>query len=113
VSEFLGTYLLELLQKVKHPVQILGIVGQLVFFSRFALQLIESERRRESVIPIGFWWCSVVGGTLTLVYGLLERQPPVILGQLFGNVVYVRNLVLIYRKRRQLESVLAEEATQP
>lgn len=99
----------ELLDKSLSWIHILGFIGQGVFFSRFALQWIVSEKRGESVIPIGFWWCSIVGGTLTLVYAILIAAPPIILGQLFGNVVYTRNLILIYRKRR-LEAEAAAEA---
>ena len=106
MSEFLR----ELLQKADNPIQILGFVGQAVFFARFAIQWIASERRRESVIPLGFWWCSIVGGSLTLVYGLMIKEPPIILGQLFGNVVYTRNLVLVYRRRRRAAAAPAPAA---
>lgn len=90
----------EFVELSKDPIQILGFVGQAVFFSRFMLQWVASEKRKESVIPIGFWWCSIVGGTLTLIYGILIKAPPIILGQLFGNVVYIRNLTFVYRARR-------------
>ena len=91
----------ELWEQSLQPISILGFVGQSVFFTRFALQWFVSERRKESVIPVGFWWCSIVGGSLTLVYAILIEAPPIILGQMFGNVVYVRNLILVYRKRRE------------
>ncbi len=91
----------EILDKALDPIRVLGIVGQLIFAGRFMLQWVVSERRGESVIPIGFWWCSIVGGTMTLLYGILATEAPVIMGQLFANVVYTRNLVLVYRKRRK------------
>jgi lipid-A-disaccharide synthase-like uncharacterized protein len=96
----------ELLERATEPVHILGFVGQGVFFTRFALQWIVSERKKESVIPVGFWWCSMIGGTLTLIYGVLIASPPIVMGQLFGNVVYVRNLVLVYRKKREMAEML-------
>lgn len=96
-----------ILERAVDPLRILGIAGQLVFAARFVWQWIVSERRGESVIPLGFWWCSIVGGTMTLAYGLLVMEPPVILGQLFNNIVYTRNLVLIRRKNRERA---AEEA---
>lgn len=95
-----GELMNELLTKSQDPIRILGFTGQAIFFTRFVIQWIVSEKRKESVIPIGFWWCSIVGGSLTLIYGFMIQEPPVILGQLFGNVVYVRNLVLVYRKRK-------------
>lgn len=90
----------EILQKAKDPIRVLGIVGQLIFAARFLLQWIVSEKKGESTIPIGFWWCSIIGGTMTLTYGFLIKELPVIMGQLFSNLIYVRNLMLIYRKRR-------------
>ncbi len=102
-----------LLESVKDPIHILGFVGQGIFFTRFAIQWIASERRRESVIPIGFWYCSLVGGSLTLVYAVLIQSPPIILGQLFGLVVYARNLVLVHRKRRADRSAAAAAERPP
>lgn len=89
-----------LIQKCTDPLRVLGFVGQFVFAFRFVWQWIVSERRKESTIPLGFWWCSVVGGTMTLIYGILIQEPPIIMGQLFSNVIYARNLMFIYRKRR-------------
>ena len=93
-----------LLDAMKEPIHILGFVGQGIFFARFLIQWIESERRRESVIPVGFWYCSLIGGFLTLIYAVLIESPPIILGQLFGLLVYTRNLMLVYRKRREPEN---------
>jgi len=78
----------------------LGLLAQLMFTSRFVVQWIASERRRESVVPALFWWLSIAGGGLLLAYGVHRGDPVIILGQLGGLVVYVRNLVLIRRKRR-------------
>ena len=89
----------ELLEAIEDPIHILGFVGQDVFFTRFFLQWVVSERRKESVIPVGFWWCSLVGGAISLVYFIQIASPPAVLGQCFGLVVYTRNLVFIYRKR--------------
>jgi len=80
---------------------ILGVAGQILFMMRFLLQWIVTERRRESTIPIAFWWCSLVGGLIVLLYGLVEREPIIILGQSCGFVVYTRNLFFIYKKKRQ------------
>lgn len=77
-----------------------GFAGQALFTSRFLVQWIASERRRESVIPLAFWWFSILGGLLLLSYALWRADPVFILGQSAGLVVYGRNLVLIARKRR-------------
>ena len=76
---------------------IVGFVAQALFASRFLVQWIASERRKRSHIPIQFWYLSLFGGILMTVYGLLRRDPVIIIGQAPGLVVYVRNLVLIHR----------------
>jgi lipid-A-disaccharide synthase-like uncharacterized protein len=77
----------------------LGLVGQGMFFSRFAVQWIASERRGESHVPVAFWWLSLLGSLLTLGYALHRRDPVFVLGQAFGWLVYTRNLALIHRAR--------------
>jgi lipid-A-disaccharide synthase-like uncharacterized protein len=80
---------------------IVGFVGQFVFFMRFLVQWIYSEIRRESLIPIAFWYFSIVGSLTLLSYALYRRDPVFIVGQMFGVVVYGRNLYLIYSKKRR------------
>ncbi len=78
----------------------IGFLGQALFTSRFLVQWIASERRRESVIPVAFWWLSVVGGLTLLSYAVWRQDPVFIIGQASGLVVYARNLALIARNRR-------------
>jgi lipid-A-disaccharide synthase-like uncharacterized protein len=77
----------------------IGFLGQGLFFSRFLVQWIVSERRGESVVPVAFWWLSMAGGALLLAYALSRRDPVFVLGQSFGFLVYARNLLLIRRGR--------------
>lgn len=77
-----------------------GFLGQAMFFSRFLVQWIASERRGQSVVPISFWWLSLGGGALLLAYAIYRVDPVFILGQSFGFLVYARNLLLIRRGRR-------------
>jgi lipid-A-disaccharide synthase-like uncharacterized protein len=81
---------------------IIGFAGQAAFSARFLIQWIVSETRRESVIPIQFWYLSIVGGAILLVYAIHRHDPVFILGQGAGLLVYVRNLVLIWRRRRAI-----------
>ena len=74
-----------------------GFIAQALFASRFIIQWISSERRRMSHVPVGFWWLSLTGGILMTIYGVLRRDPVIVLGQAPGVVVYVRNLMLIHR----------------
>lgn len=78
-----------------------GIVAQLLFGARFVVQWIASERAGRSVVPLAFWFFSVAGGVMTLTYGLVRREPVIILGQTLSVVIYLRNLVLIFRERRR------------
>ena len=72
-----------------------GLFGQLVFLARFLVQWVVSERRGRSVIPVAFWYLSLVGSAILLAYGVLREDPVIILGQSVGAVVYVRNLMLL------------------
>jgi lipid-A-disaccharide synthase-like uncharacterized protein len=77
----------------------LGFVAQLMFTARFAVQWIASERENRMVIPLAFWFFSIGGGLLLLVYAIHRRDPVFIAGQAFGVFVYGRNLYFELRDR--------------
>ena len=72
-----------------------GVIAQFVFGARFLVQWIASEKAERSVIPVGFWFLSIGGGLMTLVYGFARRDLVIILGQAFSIFIYIRNLMLI------------------
>ena len=74
-----------------------GLIAQLAFGARFLVQWIASERAGKSVVPLAFWFFSIGGGLMTLIYGLVKREPVIIIGQLLSNIIYVRNLMLIFK----------------
>jgi len=78
---------------------VLGFLGQGFFSARFLVQWISSERARKSVVPMSFWYLSLGGSLLLLLYAIHRRDPVFILGQLTGNFIYTRNLILIWRNR--------------
>ncbi len=80
---------------------VLGFVAQGLFTMRFVVQWIASERARRSVVPATFWFFSVAGGALLLVYALYRRDPVFIAGQALGLVVYLRNIYFIVLHGRQ------------
>jgi lipid-A-disaccharide synthase-like uncharacterized protein len=80
---------------------VLGFVAQAFFTMRFVVQWIASERARKSVIPVAFWFFSMGGGALLLVYALYRRDPVFIAGQALGLLVYTRNLYFILANGRQ------------
>ena len=79
----------------------LGFVAQAFFTMRFVVQWIASERARKSVIPVAFWFFSIGGGALLLVYALYRRDPVFIAGQALGLLVYTRNLYFIVVNGRE------------
>ncbi|MBM3503264.1 MAG: lipid A biosynthesis protein [Alphaproteobacteria bacterium] len=80
---------------------VIGFVGQGLFASRFIVQWLVSEREGKSVIPVVFWYLSLIGGLTLLSYALWREDPVIIVGQAAGAVIYSRNLVLIFRERRR------------
>lgn len=84
----------ELLESVRNPWIVLGLVGQAVFSLRFLVQWIESERAGRSVVPDSFWYLSIAGAMLLLIYAIWRRDPVFVLGQSAGFVIYARNLAL-------------------
>ena len=92
---------------------ILGFLAQGIFGVRFLLQWVVSERRKESVIPIAFWYASLVGGIMLLAYAIHRKDPVFILGQSTGAIVYARNLMLIRNKRKRGEAEKEQSAVPP
>lgn len=82
----------------------IGFGGQAVFFTRFFIQWLASERRKQSVIPPAFWFLSVAGGLILLIYAIHRKDPVFIAGQATGLFIYGRNLWFIYRPQGPLET---------
>jgi len=76
-----------------------GLVAQLFFTARFLVQWISSERAGQSVVPMAFWFFSMGGGLMTLIYGVAKREPVIILGQGLATIIYIRNIMLIVKNR--------------
>jgi lipid-A-disaccharide synthase-like uncharacterized protein len=84
---------------------VLGLAGQFLFSMRFLIQWICAEKRRQSVIPVAFWYFSLAGSLLLLTYAILRRDLVFILGQSTGFLIYGRNLYFIYQERREKAAV--------
>lgn len=76
----------------------IGFLGQALFFGRFFVQWIASERSKKSVIPRSFWYLSLAGGSVLLVYAIHQRDPVFIVGQATGFFIYSRNLWFIHKE---------------
>ena len=86
-------------QSIGWALVVFGFLGQALFSARFLIQWIASGRKKESVVPIHFWYFSIGGGLTLLIYAILRLDPVFIFGQGAGLFVYSRNLYLIWRKR--------------
>ena len=76
-----------------------GFVGQAMFTMRFIVQWIASEKRKESVIPVAFWYFSLGGGLILLAYAPRQMDPVFIAAYLLNPIIYFRNLYFIYKKK--------------
>ncbi len=94
-------YVHKILLKLANPWVLFGFSAQFIFMMRFVIQWIASERRQRSHVPLAFWYLSLVGGVMLFVYAAFQADPdPVfVFGQGLGVIIYIRNLVLIYRRK--------------
>lgn len=100
LSQEFGNYLYDVFVRKFDVWFAFGLGAQLVFTGRFLVQWIESEREGRSVVPVAFWVLSLVGGVMTLIYGLARHDAIIILGQVLANFIYLRNLMLIGKSSR-------------
>jgi lipid-A-disaccharide synthase-like uncharacterized protein len=84
-----------------------GFLGQFVFMMRFVVQWIASERKKKSVVPLAFWYLSVVGTLITLAYALSITSPSLIMASSLNFFIYIRNLHLIHGKPKAPEEAAA------
>jgi lipid-A-disaccharide synthase-like uncharacterized protein len=82
------------LAKFSDPWVLTGMTGQLVFGARFVVQWLASEKEKRVVVPVAFWWLSIGGGVVTLAYAVHNQDPPFMIAQAAGLVMYVRNLAI-------------------
>jgi lipid-A-disaccharide synthase-like uncharacterized protein len=82
---------------------LLGFCGQVLFMGRFVLQWLASEREGRSVLSVAFWHLSIAGALVLLAYAAHRRDPVFVAGQGLGVAIYLRNLRLVRRERRQAQ----------
>ena len=86
---------------------VIGLIGNTLFFSRFMVQWIAAERAGRSYIPNSFWWLSIAGSIVLLLYAIHRRDPVFTLAYLPNCIVYVRNLMLIRKRERENAATVA------
>lgn len=90
---------------------LLGLVGNLVFSTRFFVQWLESEKKGQSVIPLSFWYWSIGGSVIMCTYFIFQRDPVGILAYFPNSLIYMRNLTLI--KKHKLAATAAASDQNP
>ena len=78
-----------------------GFVGQFIFFLRFVVQWIATEKKKRTVVPVAFWYLSLTGSVITLVYAIHVGRLVFILAFSLNMLFYTRNLYFVYRRRRR------------
>jgi len=81
-----------------------GVTGQFVFTFRFVYQWLYTEKKKQSILPIGFWIISMTGSIMVLSYAIIRKDPVLFVGQIFGFTVYTRNIILWLRQRERSSS---------
>ena len=91
------------LTAVQHPYDtlwnVIGFGGQALFSVRMLIQWLKSEQEGHSVIPITFWYCSLIGGLTLFLYAVHLQAWPLVLGQGIPLPIYARNIWMILRDR--------------
>ncbi len=82
---------------------VFGSAGQVIFTLRFVYQYFYSRYKHQSTLPVGFWAISLFGSSVIIAYGIFRLDPVLILGQSFGFVAYIRNLVLGFKEKKSDE----------
>lgn len=97
-----GTFVQNMFRNESIPLWlvIFGSAGQVIFTLRFVYQWFYSHKRHESLLPAGFWIISLIGSGVIVAYGIIRKDPVLILGQSFGFVAYVRNLMIGFKKKK-------------
>ena len=81
----------------------LGLLGQALFSGRMIVQWLASERAKQSVVPVSFWWMSLVGSSMLMAYFVWRVEVVGFLGQSAPWAIYARNLWLIYHPQPAAE----------
>ncbi len=81
-----------------HFWKVIGWLGNLIFFSRFIVQWFATEKRKQVVVPVIFWWLSLAGTLLLLSYAVFHTHDSVIIfAYAFAWIPYIRNLIIHQR----------------
>jgi len=83
------------------PIFGIGFSAQILFSARMIVQWIQSEKAGKVLSPVVFWQLSLAGSFMLIIYAIFRRDPVIFIGQLFGTVVYLRNIYIHNRHKKQ------------
>lgn len=101
------------LYALRDPWVIFGFAAQFIFFSRFVLQWYASEKEMRTVVPMGFWYLSIVGALMILVYAIERRDIVFVIGQAAALLIYTRNIIIAKRFDRSAHMRTLENGVRP
>ena len=81
-----------------------GLIAQGIFFLRFFIQWLQSEREKKIVIPLSFWWLSIAGAVMLFVYAMIRKDIVFILTSIMQLVIYSRNFVIAYKAKDEISN---------
>ena len=79
---------------------LVGFLGQGLFFLRFVVQWWASEKKQRTVIPVAFWYLSLAGSAITLMYAIHKADLVFILAFSLNILIYLRNLYILLKRKR-------------
>lgn len=103
----------ELIAKIKemlNPWVLFGFAGQFVFFLRFVVQWWVSEKKKQSIVPVAFWYLSLVGTYMILIYSIKKQDIVFIAASCLNSLIYIRNLMLISKTKKKQKEESAQNA---
>ncbi len=111
--DFLQHELIHILESLRRfeltPWKMVGLLGSIMFTSRWFVQLYFTRKLKRVVMPLSFWWLSVIGSALLLSYFIFGKNDSVgILSNFFPAFVSVYNLVVHMREVRRRSLVESE-----
>lgn len=94
----------QIIEVLSNPWVLFGFAAQFVFFLRFAVQWWVSEKKKQSVIPVSFWYLSLIGTFMILIYSIQRQDIVFIAASCLNSLIYIRNLMLIFKKKDKEKS---------
>lgn len=85
-----------------------GIASQMCFIARFIWQWYETERHGKVIVPMGFWYLSLLGSSLLFAYALQRQDIVFFSAASFQALIFSRNLYIAHRHKRRSQNTTAD-----